>query len=115
LGGRVGGKPACNPFPPPCLHQNRREKGLDCRCPPSGAMLLQGMHISLQTHRTGQPGCPPLQARFGARSGAAPAFLGLCKMVLGLAFGSSLLALLQAFPRPLLGALGGPAVHAVPC
>lgn len=44
-----------------------------------------------------------MQARFGATTGAAPAFLGLCKLVLGLLFGSSLLALLQAFPSPLLG------------
>jgi hypothetical protein len=32
-------------------------------------------------------------------------FLGGVKLALGLAFGSSLLRLLQAFPRPLLGSL----------
>lgn len=46
-----------------------------------------------------------LQVRFGAQTGAAPIFLGLVKLVLGLAFGSSLFALLQAFPMPLLGAM----------
>ena len=41
--------------------------------------------------------------RFGARSGAAPIFLGLIKLALGLLFGSSLLSLLKSFPSPLLG------------
>ena len=45
------------------------------------------------------------QVRFGARSGAAPILLGLGKLLAGLLFGSSLLALLQAFPKGLLGAL----------
>jgi len=47
------------------------------------------------------------QARFGARTGAAPIFLGLLKLALGLLFGSSLLTLLKSFPAPLLGELGG--------
>ncbi len=46
-----------------------------------------------------------MQVRFGARSGAAPVFLGLLKVVLGLVFGSSLYQLLKAFPQPILGAL----------
>lgn len=45
------------------------------------------------------------QVRFGAHTGAAPIFLGGVKLILGLAFGSSLFALLQAFPMPLLGAM----------
>ncbi|KAK9795547.1 hypothetical protein WJX73_003922 [Symbiochloris irregularis] len=45
------------------------------------------------------------QVRFGAQTGAAPIFLGAVKLILGLAFGSSLFALLQAFPMPLLGAM----------
>ena len=45
------------------------------------------------------------QVRFGARSGAAPVFLGLVKLVLGLAFGGSLFQLLRAFPSRLLGSL----------
>jgi hypothetical protein len=46
-----------------------------------------------------------VQARFGASSGAAPVFLGIVKVVLGLVFGSSLYQLLKAFPQPLLGSL----------
>ena len=46
-----------------------------------------------------------VQVRFGARSGAAPVFLGLLKIVLGLLFGSSLYQLLKAFPQPMLGSL----------
>jgi hypothetical protein len=43
------------------------------------------------------------QYRFGARSGASVMLLGLFKVVIGLAFGESLLDLLQTFPRGLLG------------
>ncbi|KAI1154630.1 hypothetical protein F4825DRAFT_411203 [Nemania diffusa] len=43
------------------------------------------------------------QYRFGARSGASVMLLGLLKVVLGVAFGESLLDLLQTFPRSLLG------------
>ena len=46
-----------------------------------------------------------MQVRFGARSGAAPILLGVGKLLAGLLFGSSLLALLQAFPKSLLGAM----------
>ena len=46
-----------------------------------------------------------VQVRFGARSGAAPIFLGLVKIALGLLFGDSLFRLLRAFPRPLLGSM----------
>jgi MFS superfamily sulfate permease-like transporter len=45
------------------------------------------------------------QVRFGARWGTAPVFLGLIKITLSLFFGSSLFALLQQFPGPLLGAM----------
>jgi len=45
------------------------------------------------------------QYRFGARTGASVVMLGIAKIALALAFGGSLLALLQAFPRPVLGAL----------
>ncbi|KAI0389223.1 hypothetical protein F5Y17DRAFT_449815 [Xylariaceae sp. FL0594] len=43
------------------------------------------------------------QYRFGARSGASIIFLGLFKSALGLFFGESLLDLLAAFPRSLIG------------
>jgi MFS superfamily sulfate permease-like transporter len=50
--------------------------------------------------------CPlALQYKFGARSGAAPVLLGIIKAALALLFGSSLLALLQQFPGPLLGSM----------
>ncbi|KAI8966534.1 hypothetical protein F5Y11DRAFT_308511 [Daldinia sp. FL1419] len=43
------------------------------------------------------------QYRFGARSGASIILLGLFKMILGIIFGETLLDLLKAFPRSLLG------------
>ncbi|KAI2469432.1 hypothetical protein F4781DRAFT_431316 [Annulohypoxylon bovei var. microspora] len=43
------------------------------------------------------------QYRFGARSGASIILLGLFKMLLGILFGESLLDLLTAFPKTLLG------------
>ncbi|XDG04354.1 hypothetical protein ABKA04_003969 [Annulohypoxylon sp. FPYF3050] len=43
------------------------------------------------------------QYRFGARSGASIILLGLFKMLLGILFGESLLDLLKAFPKTLLG------------
>lgn len=45
------------------------------------------------------------QVKFGAKTGSAPVFLGVVKIVLGLLFGSSLFSLLQKFPQTLLGAL----------
>jgi MFS superfamily sulfate permease-like transporter len=42
------------------------------------------------------------QYRFGARSGASVIFLGLLKVILGLAFGNSLTGLLQKFPLAFL-------------
>ncbi|KAI5922652.1 hypothetical protein F4810DRAFT_246133 [Camillea tinctor] len=43
------------------------------------------------------------QYRFGARSGASIILLGVAKALLGVLFGESLLDLLRAFPRALLG------------
>ncbi|KAK0635632.1 hypothetical protein B0T17DRAFT_50910 [Bombardia bombarda] len=45
------------------------------------------------------------QHRFGAQSGASIVMLGGAKVFLGLAFGSSLLGLLEAFPRSTLGVM----------
>ena len=45
------------------------------------------------------------QVRYGARYGTAPIFLGLVKILLSLLLGSSLFAVLQQFPNPLLGAM----------
>ncbi|KAL4788617.1 hypothetical protein BJX76DRAFT_344747 [Aspergillus varians] len=45
------------------------------------------------------------QYRFGARSGASVIFLGLCKLILGLLFGESLVDLLHRFPKALLAVM----------
>ncbi|KAI7868481.1 hypothetical protein BDF14DRAFT_1793765 [Spinellus fusiger] len=45
------------------------------------------------------------QYRFGARSGVSVIFLGLCKLLLGIIFGSSLVGLLGLFPKSLLGVM----------
>lgn len=45
------------------------------------------------------------QYKFGARSGASIIFLGVCKLVIGLAFGQSLTGVLKKFPTALLGML----------
>ncbi|KAH0691832.1 hypothetical protein KY289_019190 [Solanum tuberosum] len=45
------------------------------------------------------------QYRFGGRSGASVAFLGLGKLVLGLVFGSSFVRILSQFPIGILGVL----------
>ncbi|PSC71766.1 molybdate transporter 2 isoform A [Micractinium conductrix] len=69
-----------------------------------GAMNLVGCWFGAMPCCHGAGGLAA-QARFGARSGAAPIFLGLIKLALGLLFGSSLFALLRRFPAPLLGAM----------
>ncbi|CAK7235852.1 hypothetical protein SBRCBS47491_009436 [Sporothrix bragantina] len=46
-----------------------------------------------------------VQYRFGARSGASVMLLGAAKLLLGLFLGETLLDLLRAFPRSLLGVL----------
>lgn len=45
------------------------------------------------------------QARYGARYGTAPLFLGIVKILFALVLGSSLSSLLEAFPSPILGAM----------
>ncbi|ROV98637.1 hypothetical protein VSDG_04340 [Cytospora chrysosperma] len=45
------------------------------------------------------------QHRFGARSGASVVLLGAAKLLLGLLLGASLLDLLRAFPRSVLGVM----------
>jgi len=56
------------------------------------------------------------QYRAGARTGGSVIMLGLGKVVLGLAFGASLLPLLKAYPlsilAPLIGLAGGSLAHA---
>lgn len=43
------------------------------------------------------------QYRFGARSGSSVIFLGLVKLLLGLAFGETLIDLLKSYPKSILG------------
>lgn len=45
------------------------------------------------------------QYRFGARSEVSIIILGLCKLLLGIIFGSSLVGLLQLFPKSILGVM----------
>jgi MFS superfamily sulfate permease-like transporter len=45
------------------------------------------------------------QYAFGARGGSSIVFLGVCKLVIGLLFGSSLMHLLQHFPKTILGVM----------
>jgi Molybdate transporter of MFS superfamily len=45
------------------------------------------------------------QYRFGARSGSSVIFLGVLKVIIGLVFGETLIALLKRFPSALLGVM----------
>ena len=45
------------------------------------------------------------QYKFGARTGTALLFLGLCKIVLSLVFGSSIVQLIEVFPSTVLGVM----------
>ncbi|KAI0179298.1 hypothetical protein GGR52DRAFT_535609 [Hypoxylon sp. FL1284] len=67
-----------------------------------GAMNLVGCWFGAMPVCHGAGGLAA-QYRFGARSGASIILLGLFKMVLGFLFGESLLDLLTAFPKSLLG------------
>ena len=69
-----------------------------------GAMNLCGVAFGVMPCCHGAGGLAA-HYRFGARTGAATAFLGGGKLFLGVAFGGSLLTLLGKFPAPLLGVL----------
>jgi len=73
-----------------------------------GAMNLAGAAIGVMPCCHGAGGLAA-HYHFGARRGAATAFLGLCKLTLGALFGGSLLTLLQAFPKTVLGVMLGAA------
>lgn len=45
------------------------------------------------------------QYRFGARTGLSIVFLGICKLLIGILFGSSLVGLLQFFPHSILAVM----------
>jgi len=69
-----------------------------------GAMNVVGCWFGAMPSCHGAGGLAA-QVRFGARSGAAPVFLGIVKIALALLFGSSLVALFDSFPSPILGAM----------
>ena len=73
-----------------------------------GAMNLAGAAIGVMPCCHGAGGLAA-HYHFGARRGAATAFLGLCKLTLGALFGGSLLTLLRAFPKTVLGVMLGAA------
>ena len=73
-----------------------------------GAMNLVGAAIGVMPCCHGAGGLAA-HYHFGARRGAATAFLGLCKLLLGFVFGGSLLTLLREFPKTVLGVMLGAA------
>ncbi|KAI9484683.1 hypothetical protein BDB00DRAFT_965006 [Zychaea mexicana] len=69
-----------------------------------GAMNLIGCWFGSMPFCHGSGGLAG-QYRFGARSEVSIIILGLCKLILGIIFGSSLVGLLQVFPNSILGVL----------
>ena len=69
-----------------------------------GAMNLCGLGLGVMPCCHGAGGLAA-HYRFGARTGAATAFLGAGKLFLGVVFGGSLLTLLGKFPAAVLGVL----------
>ena len=64
------------------------------------------MHLGVRVERVAlDAGGLAAHYHFGARRGSAVAFLGACKLLLGLLFGGSLLTLLRRFPAPVLGVM----------
>ena len=73
-----------------------------------GAMNLAGAAAGVMPCCHGAGGLAA-HYHFGARRGAATAFLGLLKLCLGVLFGGSLFSLLRAFPKTVLGVMLGAA------
>lgn len=69
-----------------------------------GMMNLLGCWVGAMPSCHGAGGLAA-QYAFGARSGGSVVFLGTCKIILGLLFGSSLLNLLDNFPKTILGVM----------
>ncbi|KAI9244464.1 hypothetical protein BDA99DRAFT_472579 [Phascolomyces articulosus] len=69
-----------------------------------GAMNLIGCWFGSMPFCHGSGGLAG-QYRFGARSEVSIIILGLCKLLLGIIFGSSLVGLLQVFPNSILGVM----------
>lgn len=79
---------------------------------PAPSVTQIGLSVALMNLVGGWFGVMPLchgsgglaaQYRFGARSGASIIFLGCFKLAVGLLFGDSLVSLLHAYPKSLLG------------
>ncbi|ORZ02307.1 hypothetical protein BCR43DRAFT_465283 [Syncephalastrum racemosum] len=69
-----------------------------------GAMNLVGCWFGSMPFCHGSGGLAG-QYRFGARSEVSIIILGFCKLLLGIIFGSSLVGLLQLFPKSILGVM----------
>lgn len=69
-----------------------------------GVMNLVGCWVGAMPSCHGAGGLAA-QYAFGARGGGSIVFLGVCKMFLGLVFGSSLVKLLGHFPKTILGVM----------
>lgn len=69
-----------------------------------GVMNLVGCWVGAMPSCHGAGGLAA-QYAFGARGGGSIVFLGVCKILLGLIFGSSLVHLLQHFPKTILGVM----------
>jgi len=69
-----------------------------------GVMNLLGCWVGAMPSCHGAGGLAS-QYAFGARGGGAVVFLGICKIIVGLTFGSSLVQLLKHFPKTLLGVM----------
>lgn len=87
--------------------QPRRNKA---RWRPSRVAVAVGLYNLLGGWFGAVPACMgsgglAAQHKFGARGGAAPVLLGIFKISLALAFGSSLSSILRFFPSGLLGAM----------
>ncbi|KAI8150321.1 hypothetical protein BJV82DRAFT_586756 [Fennellomyces sp. T-0311] len=69
-----------------------------------GAMNLIGCWFGSMPFCHGSGGLAG-QYRFGARSEVSVILLGICKLILGIIFGSSLVGLFQVFPNSILGVM----------
>ncbi len=79
-----------------------------------GVMNLVGMWIGAMPLCHGAGGLAA-QHRFGARTNGAILFIGAAKVVLALAFGASLMALCEGFPRSVLGVMLAGAGYTLAC
>ena len=109
----AGGGDGSGAPPQPLLHHrhHRRAPKRDrARWKPSRVAVAVGLYNLLGGWFGAVPACMgsgglAAQHKFGARGGSAPIMLGIFKISLALAFGSSLSSILRFFPSGLLGAM----------